>query len=662
MVKIGITLAAIVSLVVYYQRNNLFSSPEPVITSPAPLLPELPRSQAAIVYFEHEPDPKNYEDQQLQLRVVRRNDHRLYLVDDAKPEKGRITYYALNGSVNATDARRLSDLPIQPSRWIHLVKYTAEINNINSEAWLTSETNTVAGQTKYSSVSEVIFWVRDSLQKPTNELAYTQPLWPTNGSVRDSKIFKQTPAFSLPSQKKYGSESKPLDEPVANLRKVGWNVSDDRFKLLYAGEVLELMNHSRVQNRRGITRFDARQLDQAADWLAKRLPSSTFAVDFEPANPAADGWQWDMSDPAFRKTMYDLSDRIYKKHGKLFFSWIGDPLTFTFQGKNFKLDGYANDNWSADKKKIDDYLALHAHPKDIQQVQLPSPVVLMTGFGYTSSTVNTSDATDQPAHVWKAPINWYLRTLDMLNIKSLTASPSVKFINFFWPYEDKPSDARRSHTRRFKVGHGSKGYIRQLDNRVMYPMNLVRDAVFVHLCNPRVFYTNYWIFGQSYDPYQALRYAKINGNLSCVSQNTGGYFVYDYQGPDQPACPTVAEDYMGKDALGVAAMVQAHELFAKHQLILDGSQVRETYAFDYQRSTQKPQKATWQNDTGEFARAFKFNQPWLQVWRNPKTGKRLLLFQDTFAEAFEPVQFTVTINGKKIQRTADGNALYIEAL
>ncbi|MBB3839536.1 hypothetical protein FHS57_003545 [Runella defluvii] len=662
MVKIGITLAAIVSLVVYYQRNNLFSSPEPVITSPAPLLPELPRSQATIVYFEHEPDPKNYEDQQLQLRVVRRNDHRLYLVDDAKPEKGRITYYALNGSVNATDARRLSDLPIQPSRWIHLVKYTAEINNINSEAWLTSETNTVAGQTKYSSVSEVIFWVRDSLQKSTSELAYTQPLWPTNGSVGDSKIFKQTPAFSLPSQKKYGSESKPLDEPVANLRKVGWNISDDRFKLLYAGEVLELMNHSRAQNRRGITRFDARQLDQAADWLAKRLPSSTFAVDFEPANPAADGWQWDMSDPAFRKTMYDLSDRIYKKHGKLFFSWIGDPLTFTFQGKNFKLDGYANDNWSADKKKIDDYLALHEHPKDIQQVQLPSPVVLMTGFGYTSSTVNTSDATDQPAHVWKAPINWYLRTLDMLNIKSLTASPSVKFINFFWPYEDKPSDACRSHTRRFKVGHGSKGYIRQLDNRVMYPMNLVRDAVFVHLCNPRVFYTNYWIFGQSYDPYQALRYAKINGNLSCVSQNTGGYFVYDYQGPDQPACPTVAEDYMGKDALGVAAMVQAHELFAKHQLILDGSQVRESYAFDYQRSTQKPQKATWQNDTGEFARAFKFNQPWLQVWRNPKTGKRLLIFQDTFAEAFEPVQFTVTINGKKIQRTTDGNALYIEAL
>lgn len=91
MAKIGITLAAVISLVAYYQRNNLFSSPEPVITSSAPLLPELPRSQAAIVYFEYEPDPKNYEDQQLQLRVVRRNDQRLYLVDEAKPEKGRIT-------------------------------------------------------------------------------------------------------------------------------------------------------------------------------------------------------------------------------------------------------------------------------------------------------------------------------------------------------------------------------------------------------------------------------------------------------------------------------------------------------------------------------------------------------------------------------------------
>jgi len=360
--------------------------------------------------------------------------------------------------------------------------------------------------------------------------------------------------------------------------------------------------------------------------------------------------------------MYTLSERIYKRHGKLFYSWIGEPLTFDFQGKTYRLDGYANDNWSAGQKNMDDYLSIHKNPQAIQHVQLPSPTVLMTGFGYTSSTVNTDDSRKEPPNVWKAPVNWYLRSLDMLNLKSLTAPPHIKLLNFIWPYEDKPQDARRSHTRRFKIGHRTQGYVRQLDNRVMYPMNLVRDAVFVHLCNPRIFYTNYWIFGQSYNPYQALQYSTINGKLSCVSQNLGGFFLYDYQGKDSPSCPTLQQDYMGKDALGVAAMVQAHALFAKYQAILDGSQQRESYGFDYQRSNAKFTKAIWQNDTGEFTRAFKFNQPWSQVWKNPKTGKRLLLFQDNFAEAFEDVSFSVAINGKTYSRKVEGNGLYVEVL
>lgn len=657
--KIGITAGIIASAVLiakFYTGSRMESAP----TVSVPALKALPRAQAALVYFEYEPDPNRYEDQQLQLRLERRTDNKLYLVDGSKPEQGRTVYYALNGSVNRVDARQLTQQPLLSNRWIHVVKYVTEVSNVNSESWLTSAFNVAAGQAKFAAAYEAIFWVRDSLQKIAPKLTYTQPLWPTNGAVGDSKIFKQTPAFTL-RNKKYGSESVPLDEPVQNLKKVSWNVSSTKFKLMYAGEVDGLIKHIRPQSKRGITRFDSKQLDQAADWLAKNSPSDIFSVDFEPGK-AEEGWYWDMSDPNFGKTMYELSDRIYKRHGKLFYSWMGDAPTFDFKGKNFTLDGYANDNWSAGKKNIDDYIAIHREAKSIQNVKVPYPSILMTGFGYTSSTVNTNDTNDQPAQVWKAPVNWYLRTLDVLNLKTLIVPQNVKFLNFIWPYEDKPADARRSYTRRFKVGNGTKGYIRQLDNRVMYPMNLVRDAVFVHLCNPRVFYTNYWIFGQSYNPYQALRYSKINGNLSCESQKTGGYFVYEYQGPDQPACPSLGEDYIGKDALGVAAMVQAHELFAKYQSILDGSQVRESYDFTYQRSNQTATKAEWQNDTGEFARAFKHNQPWLQVWKNPKTGKRLLLFQDNFAEAFESVTFTATVNGKKIQRKAEGNMLYLEEL
>ncbi|MFN8343631.1 MAG: hypothetical protein U0X91_01430 [Spirosomataceae bacterium] len=660
MIKIALSAVIAAAAFLLFKNRSADSPPPPVSAEAA--LPALADAKAAIVYFEFEPDTNRYEDRQLKLRLVRRSDNRLYLTDEAKPEAGRTAYYAINGSVNRMDARQLSQLPVLSNRWVHVVKYITEVNNINSEGWLISALNVTNGKHKYAGVAELIFWVRDSLDQSKSKLAYTQPLWPDNKAVGDIGIFKQTPAFKLLPNKKYGSETIPMDEPIENLRKVGWFVNQEKFRLLYAGQVVDMMRHIRPKNRQGITKFDAKQLDIAADWLATQVPSEVFAMDFEPHDPQNEGWQWDMSDPNFRKTMYDLSERIYKRHGKLFFSWIGEPLTFNFQNKSFKLDGYANDNWSADKKNVDDYLAIHQNAGAIQNVRLPSPNILMTGFGYTSMMVNTADSQDQPAQVWKSPVTWYLRTLDMLNLKSITAPPSVKFLNFLWPYEDKPQDARRSLTRRFKIGNNTLGYIRQLDNRVMYPMNLIRDAVFVHLCNPRVFYTNYWVFGQSYNPYQALRYSTINGKLSCVSQNTGGYFVYEYQGKDTPPCPALEQDYIGKDALGVAAMVQAHELFAKYQGILDGSQVRESYGFDYRRPNQKTVKAEWRNDTGEFARAFKYNQPWLQVWKNPKTGKRLLLFQDTFAEAFEPVQFSLAINGKKIQRTADGNTLYVEEL
>ncbi|MFN4145172.1 MAG: hypothetical protein ACK4GN_05055 [Runella sp.] len=653
---VGILIGA--SIWGWYLTNQ---NTDVTIQAPQPSLSALPRPQAEIVYFEYNPNTSYPENDQLKLRLERRTDGQLYLRDDAW-NNTLTTYYALNGSVNRLDARQLTQQPIQPNRWIHLVKYLTEVKNINADSWATSVFNVATGQAKYASVAEVIFWVRDSLQKNLPKLTYTQPLWPNNEAVGDIKIFKQTPAFTLPPDKQYGSESTPVDEPLQNLRKVSWNTSDRKFRLLYTADVEALIRHIRPVQRQGVARFDNRQLDQAADWLANYTSSQIFAIDFEPPNPKETGWQWDYGDPNFRNNLYQLSDRIYKRHKKLFFSWIGEPVTFNLRGKTFRLDGYANDTWSSDKKNIDDWLSVHENPTELQNIQLPSPHILMIGFGYTSTTVNTGDTHDQPANVWKAPVNWYLRSLDMLNIQALTTPNQVKLLQFIWPYEDKPSDARRSLLRNFSIGQNTKGRIRQIDNRVMYPMNLVRDAIFVHLCHPRVFYTNYWIFGQSYNPYQTLRYAKINGRPSCVSAQSGGFFAFEYNGLDSPPCPTRNDDYIGKDALGVAAMVQAHERFAAFKDILDGTQRRESYPFDFQRKGEKPQKAIWKNDTGEFARAFKYNQPWLQVWQNPKTGRRVLLFQDNFAEAFEKVVFTVTINDQKIQRTAEGNQLYVEGL
>ena len=618
---------------------------------------------ADIVYFEYEPDPTAYDDQQLQLRAERRSDGQIYLTDNAPPVEGRTNYYALNGSVNRVDARQLSQQPVLAGRWLHLVKYISGVANINAEGWMMSALNMAKGQAKYAAVGEVMFWIKDpSAKNVLPALPYTQPLWLNNQAVGDVGIFKQSKGFVLLPNKKYGSESLPVEEPLKNLQKVGWNTASDKFRLFYAPAVADLMKHLGVQAPNGITTFDARQLDRAADWLANLTPAVAFAVDFEPAAGERDAWQWNFSDPKFKQTMYELSERIFLRHRKLFFSWIGQPTTLDLNGKTFRLDGYANDSWSSNNTQLDDWLNIHENAAKITNISLPSSKIVMVGFGYTSSTVNVSDAKNLPANRWKAPVNWYLRSLDMLNLQSLLTPPSTKLMNFMWPHEDKPADLQRSLLIRFQIKNGTTGYVRQIMNRVMYPMNLVRDAVFVHLCNPRVFYTNYWIFGQSYNPYTTLRYAKINGKMSCLSKTMGDFFVYEYTGKDNPPCPTLPHDYIGKDALGVAAMVQAHELFAPYQGILDGTQQRETYAFSYARTSETPKTAVWKNDTGEFTRAFKHEQPWLQVWQNPKTNRRVLLFQDNFAEAFEGVSFSVVINGKTIKRTAEGNNLYVERL
>ena len=310
------------------------------------------------------------------------------------------------------------------------------------------------------------------------------------------------------------------------------------------------------------------------------------------------------------------------------------------------------------KITIDDYLAIHEHIEDIKNVELPSPCILQVGFGYCSYTLNLVDSSDEPPTKFKSPMNWYLRYLDILNLQSQITPKDLKMLCFLWSSEDKAS--LRSRTRRFKISNG-EGYIRQVDNRVMYPMNMIRDALFVSLCNPRVLYTNYWLFGTSYDPNNTLFNATKDGQPLWGPIPTN-YSVFQYTGPDTPKSPEKHSDYIGKEMHCIAPMVQAHEMYSKCQAYLDGTQVREVFAFDYQRSKGNFVKAEWKNDSGEFTRAFKYGQPWLHVWKHPKTGNRVLLFQDNFADGFEPVNFKVLIGGKLVTRTAEGNNLYVEVL
>ena len=594
----------------------------------------------------------------IDLQVARGGDGQVYL-SDAAVVADRTSYYALNGSVDRVDARGLSSQPVPVGRWLHLVKFVADIDNINAEGWQTSWQYTGGVGTKEAAVFEASFYVDDGTSPPP--LPFTEPLW-TAATVDDGLIFKATPAFALPANKRYGSESRPIDEPDANLTKVGWNLADDRFRLLYAGDVAALMAAVGAQKPGGVASFDDATLQAAADWLAAVTPASTFAVDFEPADPVEDAWMWDYDHPNFRAAMVKLSELLMASHGRRFYSWIEPGRRFQHHGVEIVLNGFTSGNWGGAGAGLDDVLAVHADPGAIADVQRSSATVTQVGFGYTSTVINGGDAADGP-EVWRSPTTWYLRALDVLNLETLIAADS-EFVLFFWPFEDFPSDAKRTPMTRFALD-GWQGLIRQTDNRVLYPPNLIRDAVVTYLANPRVTYVNYWIFGESYRPETALKYARINGVQSCEVAQLPDFHVYEYEGPDSPPCPDLPGNYMGKDVLGVAAMVQGHEIFARHLAgVLDGSQVREHLdaPFRFTRGDGVEQVAAWAADTGEFARAFKHQQPWVQVWKNPKTQGRVLLYQDVFAEGFERGSFALEVDGVAIEREVAGNNLYFEAL
>ncbi len=609
-------------------------------STPANVVPEnvIRTTPPRIIYYNY--DDTGEELSAIKLKVERKQDGKLYLSDDGTmPFR---SYYAINGATTS----QLIQYPVRAGEWIHLVKWVADIDNINADAWRTSVQYAGLKNKKFAQTYECTFYVADGT---TTKLDYTQPLW-KNEAHRDGLNLTYTPAFTL-KNKRYGSETIP-NESETQLKNLSWATGTDRYQLLYANEVKDLTNRL----GKGITDLQDHELDRAADMLASMTSSAYFAVDYEPHNPQADNWRWNFDSGNFRSVMQKLSQRIYERHKKYFYSWIGKGNRFAFRGKQFELDGWANDTWGND---LDTYLAIHENPTEITHVDLAAPTLTQVGFGYSSTTINGDAA---KGNEWVSPKLWYLRALDVLNIQTLITPPNEKLLLFVWPFEDKPADANRSPMTRLKWG---QGYIKQVDNRVQYPHNLVRDAIFTYLCNPKHSYTQYWLFGNSYDPYDLLYWSKINGQLSCHSQNAGGFFVSEYTGPDTPPCPTSGKGYIGKDALSVSAMIQAHELFAKGiQDVCDGTQVRDSFEFvQYVRQNAgvtETQTPLHQNDTGEFARAYKYGQPWVQLWKNPKSGKRVLLYQDLYAGAFEEGKFTVIIDGRNITRTTQGNNLYTE--
>lgn len=609
-----------------------------------------------IVYFNYVADGDDRVSERLRLRAERRSDGQIVLIDDAAAVDASHAHYAINGAVVRSDARQLSTLPVPPNRWIHFVKFYADVDNINSDGWRTVDRFTGGNGLRASQNFSVMLYVADGTTPPS--LPHREPLW-GDETVRDGLIFRGAAGFSVPERVRYGSEVDPLDEPTSNLDRVGWYRGADRFELLYAAAVAQMMADLGARAPNGITSFDAATLARAADWLAAHSRAHTFAVDFEPGDPARESWMWNYDDAQFSRVMRELSALMWTRHGRRFYAFLAPDTTIEHHGKRLSLNG--GGWWSAaPSQDIEDFRRVHEDPSTIRNVERTSDKIVQFMVGYGSTVVNTGDSTTDPASAWRSPMTWYLRSLDVLNAQSLIATDE-EFLLFLWPFQD--SFDVHSPMQRFRLP-GFDGMMRMQINRVAYPPNLVRDLVVTFLANPRTTYVNYWRFGQSYDPMGSMEWATVNGSPRC-SAISGGFHVFEYTGPGEPPCPTNGREYMGTEIVPVAAMVQGMEIFSRHlAAVLDGTQrrVHLDRAFTFARSDEPPRAAQWRADTGEFVRAFSERQPWVQLWRNPTSRRVVLLFQDNFADAFEPVSFTVTIDGQTITRQATGNQLYFEVI
>lgn len=617
----------------------------PVVAEPDALPTNLPR----IVWLNYDPSGDRLVTNQFNLGVEKRKG-KYYLKDLAKTQAP--AWYTVNGTVNRKDARKLPEGPFPAGRWLTVNKLVADAPNVNEAGSSIHYINSKTPALAYSAIC----YIDDG--KPAPKLKHTEPLWPATPFAVTNPLFMAIPPFSPAPGKQYSTGVPAEIEPATLTERYGWCTGPEKYTMFYTASVGEFIKQMGVEKPHGLDQFTEEEVSRAADILASMTPAKFFSVDFEPGHPEEEGWIWSNNSPQ----TYRLSEIIFERYDRYFCSWMNAGTRFSFGDTADHVDGYNTADWGG---RVDDWIAYHESPDNIRDVKQGSAGFVQLTMGYNSTELNNEDSKADGPEKWRSPMTWSLRTLDLLNFQSLVTDERTPLLMIYWPYEDGAQFGLITPMVRYKLP-GYRGHYRQAMARVPLPANLIRDTLIVHQCNPRFRYTEMWGAWGGMNPMGALIYARVNGEPVGRRIIDVGENPCDYVGPDNPPQPEKEDSYYGS-GLDAAVLVQAHEVFSRHlSNVCDGTQVREAFPFTYRRQLDGPNagsiSAVWKDDTAEFARAFKHEQPWLQLWKNPKTGRRVLLFQDPFAEPFESVEFTVTIEGKTLKHKATGNNLFCEVL
>lgn len=434
-------------------------------------------------------------------------------------------------------------------------------------------------------------------------------------------------------------------------KRLGW---------LYAGDLVNIVvNIMGKQAPNGLHTFDNADMDRFAGIVAG-MEKNIIITDHE-SEPSLH-WVWTSFDQPARISYISQKVKQLTLSGgryKVFTDWFqSNGFTLNGKGLAFSGGGFRATPQNLPEVTIDDYLAYYSNPSAATNF-LDQATIAKCGWGYSSITYWAIDSPDSPATQSWGGTPTYLSSLCGIN-RVLANSPTKKILYVTWPCED--FDRRSNRNRRYKPKRldGSivpQGYFRTAENRLQYPSNLVRDNTTIVCCNPAVTRIHSWIMPNSENPNNKFRYAYRNGDPACEGAALG-FEVGNYIGADAGSlpCPT-GLDYIGEEALGYNAILQGINRFAAHQDILDNTQVKVPVSFQYKRSYQSGfTTVPAYSDGSEFARAWKFKQPFVQLWNNPTTNKKILLYQDLFEEPFEMAELKLTIGGVLREFTvANGN-------
>ncbi|WP_028525602.1 hypothetical protein [Runella limosa] len=493
-----------------------------------------------------------------------------------------------------------------------------------------------------------------------------QCLWKNNQAVGKLAAYDDLATVNL--------TTKFFDKPYATAQRndaqrarIGYNTdASKRLTWLYEEAIKNIVIGTLGKSApNGLHTLSNAELDQIASNIAG-MSGEFIIADYEPHDnnyipydTVGDDWVWvsfqhpdKISYISQKVKQLTQSGNFFKK----FLDWF-QAKGFTFNAKSLGLMTN-NGVWqNGTTVSVDDYIAYYANPNLASNFQDGSSIA-KCGWGYSSITYKPDNAggSTYASNVNFGPIPSYLSSLCGIN-RGLAKDSTKAVLYIIWPREDQERlnyQQSRYKPKALDNSTNPQGYVRMLDNRLTYPTNLIADNTFWAACVPNVARLHAWILPNSEDPQDILRYAKRNWNNACQS-SVLGFDLVNYDGNDNPPCPSSGLDYYGDEAIGFNAIMQGLNRFGLHQDILDGTQTGTCPSFEFKRDG----ASNWTtvgaiSDLSEFARSWKYKQPVLKVWTKPGNNKRVVLFQHPFAESYEPIQYRANIGGTSYEYTAEG--------